>query len=84
MIFKPPPPSLMVLRDKNLLKFSPFLDDSNMIRVGGRLSKSSLPYEVKHPVLISDKHPLAKLIVSHFHKLSKHLGPTSHLRTYSQ
>ena len=63
-----------VLRDKNLLKFSPFLDDSNIIRVGGRLSKSSLPYEVKHPVLISDKHPLAKLIISHFHKLSKHQG----------
>ena len=63
-----------MLRDKNLLKFSPFLDDSNIIRVGGRLSNSSLPYEVKHPVLISDKHPLAKLTISHFHKLSKHQG----------
>ncbi|XP_064640944.1 uncharacterized protein LOC135495877 [Lineus longissimus] len=52
----------------------PFLDDKGIIRVGGRLSRSSMSYEVKHPVLIPRTCHLASLIVKRFHQKVGHSG----------
>ncbi|KAI8431622.1 hypothetical protein MSG28_016101 [Choristoneura fumiferana] len=41
---------------KSLQKLSVFVDDENMLRVGGRLRKSALPYGAKHPYLIPKDH----------------------------
>ncbi len=38
-----------------------FKDEQGIIRVGGRLQNSLLPYDVKHPVLIPRQHPFHSL-----------------------
>ena len=45
------------------LAVHPFMDKSRFIRVGQRLSKSSEPYNKRHPIIIPGKHALTKLMV---------------------
>lgn len=54
---------------------SPFLDKEGLIRVGGRLQNSNFNFNKKHPLLISSKHSLTKLIFEHEHKRLLHGGP---------
>lgn len=54
-----------------------FIDPDNILRVGGRLSASGLPYTHRHPALIPKNHPFANLIIDHAHKLNLHAGPLS-------
>jgi hypothetical protein len=49
-------------------QFSLFLDTANVWRCGGRLTNANLPYSIKHPVLLSRKHPLTSLIVKSAHE----------------
>ena len=56
-----------------LSKFQPYLDDSGVMRVGGRIGSSDLPFEAKHPVLLS-KHYLSEVLMRHFHLICKHQG----------
>lgn len=58
-----------------LLSLTPFLDDNGLLRVGGRLKKSSLNYEGKHPLLLDKTHNLSKLILRHEHLQLQHAGP---------
>lgn len=41
-----------VFKDSPLYRLDPFIEDG-ILRVGGRLFKSALPWEVKHPVILS-------------------------------
>ncbi|XP_061170566.1 uncharacterized protein LOC133179906 [Saccostrea echinata] len=61
-------------RTSSILKLAPFIDDQVIIRVGGRLQTSDLPYGEKHPVLIPGKHHVATLIVRRFHEQTEHQG----------
>ncbi|KAJ8976760.1 hypothetical protein NQ317_003720, partial [Molorchus minor] len=38
-----------------------------MIRVGGRLRHSNLPFEQRHPIILPKNHQLSKLIIRHEH-----------------
>ncbi|GBM45351.1 hypothetical protein AVEN_172970-1 [Araneus ventricosus] len=58
----------------NLLNLSPFLDEKNILRVGGRLRHSNLPAEQKHPMLIPNNNPICDLIINHFHVFYFHTG----------
>lgn len=62
-----------VSKDSPLYRLDPFLDDG-MLRVGGRLSKSALPLEVKHPVILSKDLHVAQLILCHIHQQLGHAG----------
>ncbi|KAL0879208.1 hypothetical protein ABMA27_002991 [Loxostege sticticalis] len=62
-------------RKNRLVSLSPFLDDNDVIRVGGRLDNSPYDYNVKHPILMCSKHHLTKLIFSKFHLDLLHAGP---------
>ncbi|GFX37155.1 DUF5641 domain-containing protein [Trichonephila clavipes] len=44
-----------ICNKSNILNLSPFLDDKGIIRVGGRLKHSRLPYLSKHPILLPAK-----------------------------
>ncbi|XP_062713303.1 uncharacterized protein LOC134290245 [Aedes albopictus] len=57
-----------------LRKLSPFLDSERVVRVGGRLNHSLLPYQAKHPALLPKMHPLTRLIAEHLHKKLQHGG----------
>ena len=51
-------------------------DETGNIRVGGRLAQSSLPYNEKHPILLSKDSQLLYIIISHYHERVHHQGRT--------
>ena len=51
-----------------------FLDKDNVWRCGGRLKKSHIPYETKHPILLTKQHHFSTLIVRHAHERTSHGG----------
>ena len=53
---------------------SPILDEFSILRVGGRLEESVLPYEAKHQALLPCRHPVTKLLVMDLHKENLHAG----------
>lgn len=57
-----------------LRTLDPYLDASDILRVGGRLGNSSLPDEEKHPVILDGHCHLAKLVISWAHERSMHSG----------
>ncbi|GFV39406.1 pro-Pol polyprotein [Trichonephila clavipes] len=54
-----------------------FLDESNIIRVGGRLSNSNLNEKAKFPIILPSRNVLTDIILSHYHKKYLHAGPHS-------
>ncbi|XP_028411629.1 uncharacterized protein LOC114534388 [Dendronephthya gigantea] len=67
-----------------LLSLTPYLDQDDVIRVGGRLDRAKLPYEVRHPIILPQKHRLSKLIVESYHHLENHGGVDHVLATIRQ
>ncbi|XP_061191732.1 uncharacterized protein LOC133199968 [Saccostrea echinata] len=57
-----------------LMHLNPYLDNSGLLRVGGRLNQSDLPEGTKNPVLLPKKSFLSRLLVSHYHEEVKHQG----------
>lgn len=55
----------------------PFIDERGLIRVGGRLGRSSLPHHQQHPLFIPSKHKITQLIFRHEHERLLHAGPQS-------
>ncbi|GFW80316.1 integrase catalytic domain-containing protein [Trichonephila clavipes] len=64
-----------ICNKSKILNLSPFLDDKGIIRVGGRLKHSRLPYSSKHPILLPVKSKLTEIIVKCYHEKYFHLGP---------
>ncbi|XP_076661051.1 uncharacterized protein LOC143364796 [Halictus rubicundus] len=63
----------------NLMPLCPFLDDSGVLRVGGRLQNSTLPFEQRHPTLLPREHHVTKLIIRDSHLRNHHAGITTTL-----
>ncbi|KAL0879437.1 hypothetical protein ABMA27_003188 [Loxostege sticticalis] len=60
-------------RNSRLLTLSPFLDEHNVLRCGGRIDATTgVPPETKHPVILDGKHHIARLIVKHHHEKAAH------------
>lgn len=53
---------------------SPFLDADGVLRVGGRLQNSMLPYNEKHPMILSSTSHLTRLIIWNAHQNTLHGG----------
>lgn len=64
-----------VSRSSSLKTLDPFIDNNNILRVGGRLVHSNLSYDVKHPILLPKCHPLTRLIIRDYHQRQLHAGP---------
>ena len=58
----------------SLYKLDPFLDEDGVLRVGGRIKHSSLPYEVRHPVILPRKGHVTDMILCHHHQTIQHQG----------
>ena len=56
-----------------LKKFCPLVKDG-VIRIGGRLQRSSLPMDFKHPIVLPKRHHVTRLIVLSAHCESGHSG----------
>ena len=56
---------------------TPFLDKDGLLRVGGRLGRSGLPENTIHPVLLSTKSYIVRLLARYAHILVLHAGPST-------
>lgn len=63
-----------VEKTSSIYKLDPELDSTGILRVGGRLEHALLPFEQKHPALLPDVSPLAKLLVRQAHERTLHGG----------
>ena len=52
----------------------PFLDGDEVISVRGRLEKSFLNNDCKHPILFPKVGKITDLLIKHYHKLTGHSG----------
>ncbi|GFT14176.1 integrase catalytic domain-containing protein [Trichonephila clavipes] len=57
--------------------FTTVLPNDGLLRVGGRLSNSDLPYVNKHPAILPGNHNLTVQIIAHFHRKNLHTGSSS-------
>lgn len=70
-------------KDSQLKTLTPFVDNDEVLRLGGRLEHSLLPYEAKHPIILPTDSPLTELIIADAHLSTLHGGSqltTAYLR----
>lgn len=68
-------------KQSNLSTLNPFIDNQNVLRVGGRLENATIPYEQKHPIIIPKQSRIALLIVQDAHLRTQHGGTQLTLHT---
>ena len=61
-------------KSSSLHKVNPFIDENGLLRVGGRISLSSLPYDARQPIILPKEGHVTDLILCHFHQSVKHQG----------
>jgi hypothetical protein len=64
--------------DKSLLTLHPFLDKNGLLRVGGRVGRSALPFDAKHPIILSSKGVMGPKVTAYLHDHFHHPG-TNHM-----
>jgi uncharacterized protein YqgV (UPF0045/DUF77 family) len=64
----------IVKKTSSLVKLMPFLDEDEIIRVGGRLENTHEPYDSRHPVVLASDHCLTNCLVMEAHCNTAHAG----------
>lgn len=72
------------LLSKPFRKLAPFIDADGVLRVGGRLEKSSLSFNAKHPILLPCSHRLTYILIENYHSTHLHCGPQTLLSLLRQ
>ncbi|GFU88428.1 integrase catalytic domain-containing protein [Trichonephila clavipes] len=67
----------VVSPNSKLRNLNPFIDSDGILRVGGRLSNSDLPYVNKHPAILPGNPNLTVQIIAYFHRKNLHTGASS-------
>ncbi|GFX89479.1 integrase catalytic domain-containing protein [Trichonephila clavipes] len=67
----------VVSPNSKLRNLNPFIDSDGLLRVGGRLNNSDLPYVNKYPAILPGNHNLTVQIIAHFHRKNLHTGASS-------
>lgn len=58
-----------------LNKLKPLLEkNSGLLRVGGRLCNSDLPFNQRHPMILPERHHITELIIETLHREHLHVG----------
>ena len=70
-------------KSSKFLQFSPFLDEEGLIRAKGRIDKSHLDFNAKHPILLHWKRHAVELFLPDKHK-SNHQEGTEQVRNIVQ
>ncbi|XP_017797085.1 PREDICTED: uncharacterized protein LOC108578295, partial [Habropoda laboriosa] len=71
-------------RKTRLLSLNPFIDDSGILRVGGRLKHAPLRYGQKHPIILPHRHQVTDLIIRQAHLRHWHAGTQATLYAVRQ
>lgn len=66
-------------RKSPIYRLDPYLDNG-LLRVGGRLTKGSLPEETKHALILSKDQHVATLILKHIHRSVRLQTKTCYLK----
>ncbi|KAG1924935.1 hypothetical protein F2P79_025857 [Pimephales promelas] len=61
-------------RNNRLYNLDAFVDHDGLLKVGGRLCNSSVPYSIKYPVILPKEHHLTKLLIADCHEKTEHQG----------
>ena len=61
-------------KKSGIYKLEPYLDRCGLLRVGGRIQKSTISEEMKHPMLLARKSEIAVMIMRWCHKKVAHSG----------
>ena len=73
----------LLSNSSKLWRLDPFMDEEGILRLGGRLHQSPLPWSAKHPIVLPYKHRLTEVLVQSTHLNLLHSGVdvmTNHLR----
>ncbi|XP_055590334.1 uncharacterized protein LOC129742461 [Uranotaenia lowii] len=73
-----------VSRKSSIRLLNPILDSERILRVGGRLNLSQLPYHTKHPALLPMNHPFTRIVAQYYHLKLLHGGGRHLLATIRQ
>ena len=57
-----------------LHKLDPFLDQNELLRVGGRIQIANLSDLAKHPIVLTRKDHITELVIFRFHAKVQHQG----------
>lgn len=68
---------------KQIQSLNPFIDDG-VLRVGGRIQRSKLAFEIKHPMILPCKHPVVESLIRALHEEHLHVGPSGLLSAIRQ
>ena len=63
-----------ISKQSNIHKLDLFLDKKGILWVGGRIRKSTLEYELKHPVLLPREGQITSVIMRYYHEKVAHAG----------
>ena len=64
----------LVSSKSRLVSLSPFLDEQEIVRAGGRIERADIPFCSRHPILLSPDHEFTRLIIMDCHERLKHEG----------
>ena len=57
-----------VSQTNELYTLDPFIGEDGLLKVGGRLSNSTIPYSLKHPTVLPKSPPKTKMIIADCHE----------------
>ena len=64
-----------LMKASYLRKLDPFLDENELVRVGGRIRRAAFPLALKHPSTLPKRSHITDLIIEHFpEKVACHQG----------
>lgn len=70
-----PTTQLYTFKSSPLRFLNPFLDENNIIRVGGRIGQSdNIPYSQAHPIILPAKEHFTTLLINYYHIKLLHSG----------
>ena len=61
-------------RPNRILTLPRFPDSKGILRAGGRISKAPVSYATRHPIILSPKCHITKLLITNYHQYSHHEG----------
>lgn len=69
------------VKSTKLATLNPIIDESGLLRVGGRLQRANIPLSQRHPILLPSHHHVTDLIIRETHEKNYHAGIQSTLYT---
>ena len=71
-------------KTSSLYSLTPFLDEDDLIRLGGRIERSLLPFDSKHPVILPKQSRVTELLIEHTHEKMTRFGVNAVLALLQQ